>query len=76
MSKQNRKSVGLFPVKVNTETRKERQTRLSTSLLQKFISLFNQFGKEQAWQKILNEPEAKSTVAVAHLHHSLAKSLQ
>lgn len=73
---QNRKSQTVFPVKVNVETRKERQERLGKTLLQKFIQLFNQFGKEQAWQRVMNEPEAQSPVAVQHLRQSLAKSMQ
>ena len=86
MSK-NRKSVGLFPVKVNAETRKERHERIalalkaqhetmSKSILQKFIGLFNSVGKIKAWEKIVIEPEAQSPVAMAHLRHSLAKSMQ
>ena len=71
MGNKNRQTITNFPVKVNAETRKERQGRMAKSLLVKFIALFNEFGKERAWADIVKAPEAQSPVAMVALRNTL-----
>lgn len=74
MGNKNRQTITQFPVKVNAETRKARQERMAKSLLGKFIALFNEFGKEEAWAKIVKEPEAQSPVAMVALKNTLPQN--